>query len=478
MTNLQIDFPLIQLRGKPSDVAPDLASVTNDYFSQRPEGGLVIHFLSEFISEDRRARQAAVWGRFYREQLRAYPVFLCWGAPLSETLDPFFQRLRNDRFIRNACTWCDSFFARPFRELSQGLGRRGSANPATPSSAFEDFPVPVFDDSIDDLHRRGTIWEAISLNKGDVTDSLESVEGIDETLIPLETWLHNPAPETCPYPFAPELLGQLRPGKIGPRGGFLEHLVMFFGDQLFHVGLKIGERWREGRDHGFRATVVEELLRAFYFSNLGVHRRQEVKGGFRFTFDSGELGDSFVGRLVDAGLDSLLVVGQGLGCEGSRHFLRRIWNKRTRSVRARLALLAPSVDFSPLTETMEQGFSEGNLTGVKVYGLDDARERSDAMIPVLYQLSSLYFTCGLLETEPDKPLVGMHRFHSGKPPFDSNRAPEIASFAKVLVDRPARVVWSPSTDSETRQHTDWENDQPTKDSLAQFHNGGRACGGL
>jgi hypothetical protein len=84
-----------------------------------------------------------------------------------------------------------------------------------------------------------------------------------------------------------------------------------------------------------------------------------------------------------------------------------------------------------------------------MFTMDDEHEIADALVPLLYPRSLLYFVSGVVERRPngdsafDLPLVGMDRFYmrgiSGNDPFADEELDAVRDF--VLAD-PRRVVWA------------------------------------
>jgi hypothetical protein len=76
-----------------------------------------------------------------------------------------------------------------------------------------------------------------------------------------------------------------------------------------------------------------------------------------------------------------------------------------------------------------------------MFALTDKAERKYFEVPVIYKGSFLYFVSGLCEEDPDadKPLLGMQRYRSGKPPY---KGADILAVTRL--PDPARVAWCPT----------------------------------
>ena len=103
--------------------------------------------------------------------------------------------------------------------------------------------------------------------------------------------------------------------------------------------------------------------------------------------------------------------------------------------------------------------------------MSDELEKADRLVPVVYPRSLLYLVSGILEDEPDKPLVGMQRDDANQPPFHAERYPEIQAVRRYLQSQEGRTIWSlseigPGRLSNAARHGDFDNDQTTLASLA------------
>src|SRR5262249_4352205 len=84
-----------------------------------------------------------------------------------------------------------------------------------------------------------------------------------------------------------ELLKRKLPEGVRPRSGVLvatAKLAWTAGEVL----VRIISRFRKGRDHGVYATVVEELLRQFFFTNVGAKVWGAMKEQAESTFENVE----------------------------------------------------------------------------------------------------------------------------------------------------------------------------------------------
>jgi hypothetical protein len=473
------DYPVIQLQAKlDAGHLRDIEVAVNAWAAQRPPNGLVVHFLGEFIRPNRRAELSKRWGAYYRDRAGAFPVFVVWETTWADELHAFLGRLVNDRLFLATRDWLGRFLNLHFSASASASGARGSKLLAQPGS--ED-PAGIFDapPPDGDLSFRERIWNEIQLESWCVEDELKEDPAFSKSLDELNDKLMISDPNARPTELPEEILAELHGMQSGGRGPF-EHLVSFFGPELGKIIWRIGRRWSRGRDHGLWCTIVEELLRGLYLSRLAIGRRRDAREGLRRTFHPGGAGARLVNRIKDhltAQPGTVTVVGQEVGAEGAQWFLQHLLERMIPEMPSRLALIAPAVDFPSLWETLLIGFDRC-LAGVKIYGLEDAKECLDAYWPGVYPRSVMYFASGLLDENGDLPLVGMERFHSGRRPFDDDTEPVIGAFRQLQRRRPVEVVWAPhSPDSLADCHSAWENDATTQASLAEFVSAGRTASG-
>jgi len=114
-----------------------------------------------------------------------------------------------------------------------------------------------------------------------------------------------------------------------------------------------------------------------------------------------------------------------------------------------------------------------------MFGMADALESEDAMVPILYTRSLLYFVSGLLEghvegteweDDVDAPVVGMQRYIADTVTFDAGDFPEIDKVRQFLASDANTTVWSESSmghglSSKSHKHGDFDNDDETVNSF-------------
>jgi hypothetical protein len=111
-----------------------------------------------------------------------------------------------------------------------------------------------------------------------------------------------------------------------------------------------------------------------------------------------------------------------------------------------------------------------------MFGMKEEVECDDGLLGddwkrAFYPSSLLYFVSGLLEYEPDAPLVGMQRFLNKNDIFKAPKYSESDSLRAWLATPTDRLVWSKTNNgadgqrSQSRKHGDFDNDPETLASL-------------
>lgn len=243
------------------------------------------------------------------------------------------------------------------------------------------------------------------------------------------------------------------------------------------VVMRVLRRVRTGRDHGKYVTLVEEVLRELYIGKIGrAGWWDRMKGDTADTFKTGEQygGTVFLQALHDAlGSDlapRITLIGHSTGAIFIGNFLKAAaqW---VPDVSFDVVFEAPAATHDFLAKVVEEHGSR--IRNLRLFGMSDERERADVLVPVIYPASLLYFVSGLLEDEPDQPIVGMVRFQDGAATFDPDHFPNVEACRAFFARNGSKaLVWSPQTEpqgcaSDGRHHQDFDdNDDATTASVA------------
>ena len=248
-------------------------------------------------------------------------------------------------------------------------------------------------------------------------------------------------------------------------------------EEIIEVLQRVTNRFAAQRDHGLYATTVEEVLRQFYLDRVGkdVWDRMKQATSSAFGNDVNRYGGTaFLKGLADYWASDhhphITLVGHSAGAIYICHFLQKVLELLPDKVTFDLVFLAPACTFELFSETLVA--CQKRIAGIRIFGMRDALEQADPLVPsvpLVYPYSLLYFVSGVLEDEPDTPLLGMQRYHSGKAPYDT--IPAVSNSLHCLNGLGTQsTVWSvvntgDGLASSATTHGGFYNDVPTLESL-------------
>ena len=241
------------------------------------------------------------------------------------------------------------------------------------------------------------------------------------------------------------------------------------------IVLRVLRRIRTGRDHGKFVTLVEEVLRELYVGKIGrAGWWDRMKDDTAATFRTGEQygGSVFLQALHDAlggaAAPRITLVGHSTGAIFIGNFLKAAaqW---VPDVMFDVIFEAPAATHDFLSKVIDEHGSR--IRNLRLFGMSDAREQADVLVPLIYPASLLYFVSGLLEDEPDQPIVGMQRFLADAT-FNPDDFPNVDACRKFFDRFKNALVWSPQSKppgcaSDGKHHQDFDDvDPPTLQSVA------------
>lgn len=246
---------------------------------------------------------------------------------------------------------------------------------------------------------------------------------------------------------------------------------------IIAVAKRVIARSLEGRSHGLHATLVEEVLREFYLANVGgliwKHMKQDTQDSFG---DDQSCGGTAVLKMLDEkivdGADvTITLVGHSTGAVYIAHLLKKAAEIRPNGYDFNIVLLAPAVTHELMHQAVANHGSQ--VAGIRVFTMTDENEKNDVLVPVLYPHSLLYFVSGVVEFEPDAPLVGMARFFE-EGAFPDVDFPALGAVRGYLEQGDERVVWSVTKgapagkNSAALKHGDFDNENETLASVGHI----------
>ena len=208
---------------------------------------------------------------------------------------------------------------------------------------------------------------------------------------------------------------------------------------LKHAGqaaLRCFERFRSGRDHGFHATIVEEVCREFYGDLVGAKVWGMMVRDAADHFDSAGFGSALVDILNKNPPENLVVTAHSAGSIWATHLLKAMKSKGM-APGVKLFLLAPAVRTDVFAAMLDD--AGDMITRCRMITMTDEAERRDAVLghdkSYIYPSSLLYLVSGMFEEQkaeayPDAPLLGMQRFRklAGLVGAEADAAKRITSF--------------------------------------------------
>ncbi len=242
---------------------------------------------------------------------------------------------------------------------------------------------------------------------------------------------------------------QPQSGKAGETRGLVSTGAFLLKHAGF-IAFRVFERFRTGRDHGFHATIVEEVCRQLYGDLIGakiwglmVHHAGDHFGKTGF-------GSTVLDLLAAAPApDRLVVTAHSAGSIWAAQMLLAM-AKRQQAARIRLFLLAPAVRQSLFAEAI--GKAQGMLETCEMFTMTDEYERKDPVLGkdygFIYPSSLLYCVSGMFEEKgveayPDAPILGMMRF--GQAGFLDAEEQAAATAIQTFFSRPGHgIVTSPT----------------------------------
>lgn len=238
------------------------------------------------------------------------------------------------------------------------------------------------------------------------------------------------------------------------------------------IAARVIARMVRNRDHGLHATIVEEILREFYLANAGGAIWELMKQDTADCFKNDP--DVFGGTcFLDALAQEMqaqqtspriVVVGHSTGAVFISHFVDAAAARLPATADIGIIFLAPASRFELTAATLAA--HPNRIRAVRSFGMKDAVEQADRLVPVLYPHSLLYFVSGVVEHGDDVPLVGMARFHDTAH-FPAARFPEVEQVRAFLQGQNNGTVWSTvqnagvGINSMSEHHGDFDNDPTT-----------------
>jgi hypothetical protein len=258
----------------------------------------------------------------------------------------------------------------------------------------------------------------------------------------------------------PDVLDDVAPAQPGAKGVLS---IATLAAHIVKVVARIIERFAQHRDHGAYLTIVEEILREFYVGNAGKFVwdgiKNEVDQAFGAAADCG--GVYLVNQLKSLWTGGvkprITLVGHSAGSIYISRLLKELDAAMPADFKVDIVFIAPACTFAVFADALKQ--AAGRIAHLRIFGMGDPIEMKNAIAGPLYPASLLYFVSGVLEDEPDEPILGMQRFYTL--PVYAVGFPDIAAVkAFGPLTLPLAFAWSdvtqgPGANCDMHSHGGW-----------------------
>jgi hypothetical protein len=274
-----------------------------------------------------------------------------------------------------------------------------------------------------------------------------------------------------------EPIEKLRPtgegGRVGPVG-----VAAFLLKHAGRIAFRCFKRFRTRRDHGFHATLVEEVAREMYGDLLGAKIWGMMVKDAADHFETGGFGLELLKALPDDNPIHLVVTAHSAGSIWVAQMLRAV-KAIGKKVSFDLVLLAPAVRTDLFAEAVTSAGK--SIVRCRMLTMDDELERGDAVLGhdkgYIYPSSLLYLVSGMFEEFEsagfvDAPLVGMQRFTKADWPDDKEQASAVKTVADFFTEPGHDIIYSPAPGITTADsHSGFTTEHLTLASVVKFLSG-------
>ncbi len=290
-----------------------------------------------------------------------------------------------------------------------------------------------------------------------------------ENFEPVESWISASVME--------ELKKDVEVIESGEKGPFAFAKII---KHLVQIGVAVIGRYSKGTDHGLRVTITEEILRKLYIDDIGAEfwgaMKKDTADAFKPNAEK-YAGTAILKLIKEARANGdkrkIILAGHSTGAVYICNFLKNAdVNELDADAKFDVIFLAAACKFSLFANTLEN--HQDRIRSIRNFGMKDAVEQADKLVPVLYTASLLYLVSGLLEKNEDgdlivdAPIVGMQRYYEDRKPYNNDSA---VQKGKAFLDN--KNVWSVVTgtdgwESESKKHVDFDDDPLTRKSVGEI----------
>lgn len=453
---------------------------------------IVVHFHGGLVNEASARAMAQRLTPVY-QQAGAYPIFPVWESGLFETISNNLGQLAKEKLFQLVLKRVRSIARRKF---SQEDGGRNAGT------------LPVIDVTVEDkglINALNTNDISLMPNEQSPTSDLNPISATEKLALEIElqqdvelqivlnavsAGLRNSediANDEAARSVAPVVASTST--LMDPVA--IEHLIdrpdpsargvlstLKFVKAIIIVAARVIARYVDKRDHGFHATIVEEILREFYLANIGGAIWSQMKNDTKDSFgdDPSQFGGtallSELANKIKAGANlKITLVGHSTGAVYISHLLEAAESLIPAGFKFDIVLLAPASTFDLTVNTFIP--HQSLIGGFRMFTMTDQNEKADCLVPVLYPHSLLYFVSGVVEPDADTPVIGMQRFYDSAH-YDGAKFHKVEEFRQMITNITNGIVWSVATgggvglETKALKHGDFDNDSATLSSVQQI----------
>lgn len=413
-------------------------------------------------------------------QSRSYPIFFVWNSgalgALAHNLDEVAQEPAFHRLVRRLAQLLAG-------KLAEKGGTRGPVVQVESLKSIPTEPEKLYEWTR--KHESTTVKKPSTLSASQQDQIKRELMGdpvlIKESLA-IAAGLRNPeeiqrdleersrggfavraSRKTLMSPVVLKKIAEKTPDK-GSRGINVLGVLAEYGVKIAKAVIK---RYRNGRDHGLMATIIEEVGRVLYFDSIGSVVWELMKGDTEDAFGGDPLkhaGTAFLDHLRTWWKPGrhVTLIGHSTGAVYIYYLLKYADGVLPAGLKFDIVFLAPVSTFELIHGALPL-FTK-RVSGFRMFALQDDLERGYWEVPFLYPASLLYMVSGLFEPEADTPLLGMQRYHQTGP-YDF---PEVQAVREWIADR---CIWSvsqgllPGLQSTSHKHGAFNSDRSTRESV-------------
>ena len=447
---------------RPSGEAATSPADVDAIFTELAQSGrdhLALYFHGGLVSEQSGLQNAETLLPYLHDQANTHPVFFVWESGFTETALRNLEKIRNEPIFKRLLEAVIKFALAKLAQTSDSRGIKLELPESSQVTASLEEASPL--ENYDSLEQRGELSELSEDEAEQFSDYLANDEVFEEQVLSIAATLGS-ASDSRSAMLPPggsrtaseetmlsgAVLDQLKADMEESRGIITTTaLVKMAASVLARTVLRLMNH----TDHGIYCTAVEELLRELYLDNIGAWLWKGMKDTINDAFVSN---DNLTGEALHGGtyfLDKLRsylsdhpglkvsLIGHSAGGIYICQFLAKAFAMLPANfVFNHVIMLAPACDFELFKSSVVD--HSNRIRSYRLFTLLDEFEKNDAIVPVAYPRSLLYFVAGVLEGDKEKPLVGLQRCYSGVPPYDS---PAMRA-AQAYVNQPGagRIVWA------------------------------------